>query len=907
MTSTAHSLSNRRPEVLFGILVFFSGMAALVHQLLWTRRLIDLLGASGESTARVFGTFFLGLSIGSAIAALLVGRTRNPLRLAGLVQLSIPLLVIPVIYLSELTDWIWPIIGADATHGSNGYAIKSLLTLGLVFPPSAMMGLSFPLIVAGLLRLNGGQLGRSGINLYAINTIGGAFGILFAVLVAIPQWGNFASMVVAAAVDGSVGIALLLYARICGLSSSGPFGAAVLKKGLPLSERGKNTGKTTRPSEGQPPFQTEPGIENSAVPARAFNGAIGLAFFSGMAVLALEVAALQMFQLVATISLFTPAAVLFCAIASLGIAAGVFSRFEPVFVSDKRERTIVLILAASGALVVLAPQIFMGIAQRSNWFADNGGVTPFMFKLGAMALLTLGPAWLVAGLVFPFAVATAGRHCSATQSGQRVGLLLAVNGLGGLLGAELTYRVLLPVCGVYGSMATIGLAFATIALALSLLPSWRAAHLGARFSAIGSISVVLFMSLANSFLPVVNPPPSLVPIDIQSGREGTVAVIKSRQGDLSILVANQYTLGGTSVRYDQERQVLLPVVLHESPQKIGCIGLATGITPGAALSVPSVQEVTSIEISPLVAKAAESYFQEFNHNICRSDSASVVVGDGRTYIASTTGSFDIITGDLFLPWEPGTARLYSIEHFASVRRALKTGGIFCQWLPMYQLTPEQFRLIANTFASEFGETHLFMNNFRVKAPMLALVGGKESGCLDWQRVSKTCAHLRESGAIRDPVLRHESGVRLLYLGPWQTKQPESRRVSLADPSLEYSAATVRLSKDPGKQYFNPANWVQFCRSRQQISADAPESETSAQPELMMLATGLLELNYARRTRHKLADSIALRVSQTIPRCIMDDRLADWERWPGTPVMRGVSNRTQPHSNQYNSTDKGTLK
>ena len=99
------------------------------------------------------------------------------LRFAGWVQLSIPVLVIPVIYLSGLTDWIWPTIGVESTHGSNGYAIKSFLTLGVVFPPSAMMGLSFPLIVAGVLRLNRGELGRSGINLYAINTLGGFSGI----------------------------------------------------------------------------------------------------------------------------------------------------------------------------------------------------------------------------------------------------------------------------------------------------------------------------------------------------------------------------------------------------------------------------------------------------------------------------------------------------------------------------------------------------------------------------------------------------------------------------------------------------------------------------------------------------------------------------------------------------------
>jgi len=846
----------------FGMLVFLSGLAALTHQLLWTRRLIDLLGASTESSARVFGTFFLGLSIGSAVAALLVGRIRNPLRFAGWVQLSIPLLVIPVIYLSDLTDWIWPAIGAESTQGSDGYLIKSLLTLGFVFPPSAMMGLSFPLIVAGVLRLNRGELSRSGINLYAINTLGGATGILFAVMVAVPQLGNFASMVLAGAVDGLVGVALLLYAK---------------------------AGNVPHPHE------QATGTQESTASAQPFLDAIVLAFFSGMAVLALEVTAFQMFQLAATISLFSPAAVLFCAIASLGTAAAVFSRYQAVFLSYDRVQTICFILAACGILVVLAPQIFMGIAQRSNWFAENQGVTQFVFKLGGLALLSVGPAWLVGGLIFPLAIARAGQHCSATQSGQRLGLLLAVNGLGGLLGAELAYRVLLPTFGVYGAVTTIGLAFTVIALIFALFSSWASVWNGSRVAAATSILVVLLVGRINTLLPVVNPPPGVNPVDVQSGREGTVAVLEDRKGGRSILVSNQYVLGGTGVRYDQERQVLLPLVLHQQPAKVGCIGLATGITPGAALSMDSVDEVTAIEISPLVARAAENYFGEFNHDIFGHKLAAVVIGDGRTYIASMAEKFDVITGDLFLPWAPGTTRLYSGEHFASVRHALKPDGIFCQWLPMYQLTLEQFQRIANTFASEFPETYLFMNHFRVRSPMLALVGGKEMGCLDWERVGRRCDLLRESNSIRDPVLRHESGIRLLYLGQWHAGQAETRLVSLADPSLEYSAASVRLSGDPGKQYFHQASWIGFCRSRVQAQAgntQARNNQTAAskQTKLMMLATGLLELDYARRTKNQLADSIALRVSQSMPRCVMDDHLADWKRWPGTAAIRGINDQ-----------------
>jgi hypothetical protein len=40
-----------------------SGAAAFGDEVLWTRRMIDLLGASVESSSRVFECFFWGLSL----------------------------------------------------------------------------------------------------------------------------------------------------------------------------------------------------------------------------------------------------------------------------------------------------------------------------------------------------------------------------------------------------------------------------------------------------------------------------------------------------------------------------------------------------------------------------------------------------------------------------------------------------------------------------------------------------------------------------------------------------------------------------------------------------------------------------------------------------------------------------
>ena len=46
-------------------LALLSGAAGLAHQILWTRRMVDVLGANADTFAKVGGTFFVGLALGA--------------------------------------------------------------------------------------------------------------------------------------------------------------------------------------------------------------------------------------------------------------------------------------------------------------------------------------------------------------------------------------------------------------------------------------------------------------------------------------------------------------------------------------------------------------------------------------------------------------------------------------------------------------------------------------------------------------------------------------------------------------------------------------------------------------------------------------------------------------------------
>ncbi len=100
----------------------------------------------------------------------------------------------------------------------------------------------------------------------------------------------------------------------------------------------------------------------------------------------------------------------------------------------------------------------------------------------------------------------------------------------------------------------------------------------------------------------------------------------------------------------------------------------------------------------------------------------LVLDDGRHYLASTAQRYDVIVSDLFIPWHAGAGNLYSREMYRGAARRLAPGGLFCQWLPLYQLTREEFEVIVRTFLAAFPHASLWRADFYPDRPVVGLVG-----------------------------------------------------------------------------------------------------------------------------------------------------------------------------------------
>lgn len=95
------------------LLLLASGAASLGHESLWTRRLADMLGANVESSMRVLGCFFFGLSLGAATIARVLPRIARPWKILGLFEFGIGIFSIPAVMIPQWTEGIWPLLGPD--------------------------------------------------------------------------------------------------------------------------------------------------------------------------------------------------------------------------------------------------------------------------------------------------------------------------------------------------------------------------------------------------------------------------------------------------------------------------------------------------------------------------------------------------------------------------------------------------------------------------------------------------------------------------------------------------------------------------------------------------------------------------------------------------------------------------
>ena len=256
---------------------------------------------------------------------------------------------------------------------------------------------------------------------------------------------------------------------------------------------------------------------------------------------------------------------------------------------------------------------------------------------------------------------------------------------------------------------------------------------------------------------------------------------------------NQYQLGGTGDTETERRQLLLPWLLHQQAEDVCCIGLATGISASGLEKVQSPPNITSVELSATVTSIAKEYFADQNGEFFARSGNQVLIEDGRTFMASANNEFDLIVADLFRPFGAGESRLFSIEHFQNVKRALRPNGLFCQWLPAHQLNHSHFKTIAATFQKVFPNTLVVIGNNNSRIPLIGLCGWRDDR--QWENrnlIDSIETYVKANGGLDELV----DNSQLLIVGALKNTVYDSVPLNTLDNAmLEIDAGRFWITKD----------------------------------------------------------------------------------------------------------------
>jgi spermidine synthase len=202
----AEQPSIRGPRIsgLVYLTIALSGLGALGAEVVWTRLLSLLMGATVYSFSIILAVFLFGLGLGSSAGSLLARISSKPKMLLGICQMLLAGAIGWAAFMISRSLPYWPINPSLYTSEYGPwfvFQIDLLRTAWTVLPSTLFWGASFPLAIAAIASENRDP-GRLVGGVYAANTIGSILGALAFSLLIIPrlgtQWAERILIIVAA-------------------------------------------------------------------------------------------------------------------------------------------------------------------------------------------------------------------------------------------------------------------------------------------------------------------------------------------------------------------------------------------------------------------------------------------------------------------------------------------------------------------------------------------------------------------------------------------------------------------------------------------------------------------------------------------------------------------------------------
>ena len=171
------------------VTIGLSGLCALGAEVIWTRLLSLMLGATIYTFSIILAVFLVGLGIGSSIGSVISRYTIRPRFALGCCQMLLVAAIAWTAYMLTRSLPYWPIDPSLSDNPWYNFQLDLLRCIWAVLPAACLWGASFPLALASVAE-QGRDPGRLVGGIYAANTVGAILGAIGFSMIAIPLVGT---------------------------------------------------------------------------------------------------------------------------------------------------------------------------------------------------------------------------------------------------------------------------------------------------------------------------------------------------------------------------------------------------------------------------------------------------------------------------------------------------------------------------------------------------------------------------------------------------------------------------------------------------------------------------------------------------------------------------------------------
>ncbi|MBX9769033.1 MAG: hypothetical protein K2X47_17290 [Bdellovibrionales bacterium] len=674
-------------QILILSLVFLTGFAGLVYQVVWQKYVSIFLGSDSLATSATLTCFFGCLAIGYLIFGRVLRTARwNRISIYCYLELAIGIYGALSPELFQLLTSVFPVSHSNFFHN----LLFSFCFMGL---PTILMGGTIPALTDGLSR-SFEMSHRIHSWVYGSNTLGAFVGILMGGFFMIEELGLPMTLYVTAGLNVFVFVV------------------------------GRNAAKTFRHG-GLPHFSPVPEEVASDPQSRratfAKTSLFAISFFSGFYTFSFENLFIRLTGFSLGSSNYSYALIVSAFIASLSIGSYLASNFS----NEKSPGTLLKSQILASAVMIL---IFLSIPQWPNWAYVIRSmfhtslvsftvyhVVCFFFFLG----LLIVPISIL-GMNLPLVFDSAKQR--STALGETVGKIYFVNCIGCAAGAAFGGNIFFQFWNMSQVFkATLVILLATIPFCASLVPERKTKQIGfVAFAILGLIAFLLPQWRNESFIPgrsdfprpskettsaldflndVVRKNPSQLIFSASDPLAEVNVEETGKNRNLWINAANN-----ASTLYDASTRslaALTPISLAPQLKSVFVVGLGAGLSTSILSGVPEVQSIEVAELSRSVIRALP-YFDEQNVHLKKNlEKVKFHQGDAYQILRSKTATYDFIVAEPSHIWVPGVEKLYTYEFLKAASSRLNNGGIHAQWFPLSPMNEKTFLRVLKTFQTVY--------------------------------------------------------------------------------------------------------------------------------------------------------------------------------------------------------------